>query len=222
MGFWRTLFHYLTLGIVDSNEEHERKNTVCAFDNELTFEDFERIAIEVAKPIKRLYVTVTDHYVCGEVKTVSGINIWHFELDFNDFGKVTGNYWYARCDNRDSDIPSTYAQQLRAALMEFRGNVNDSNASEEADEIFCPNCNAILSSQPGFRPDFNAYTCKACGQHLFNPTIYDGDKFKGVYWYCDNCNALLNKQRGFNDSCGFWHCSECGFKNEISEDNISD
>lgn len=120
MGKLRTLFHYLTFGIVDSNEEVERKNTPCRFDEQLSFEDFQSLAIEVAKPIKRLFVTIDRHFVCGEVRTVSGVNSWTFKLDFNDFGKVTGNYWFAYQENTDSTIPSSYAKQLSAAIENFR------------------------------------------------------------------------------------------------------
>ena len=75
MGKLRTLFHYLTLGIVDSNEEVERKNTPCRFDEQLSYEDFQKLAIDVAKPIKRLFVTVDRHFVYGEVRTVSGARL---------------------------------------------------------------------------------------------------------------------------------------------------
>ena len=65
MGLLRSVFHVLTLGIVDSNEEVERKNTPCRFTSELTRDDFREIAITVAKPIKRLRVTVEDEFVIG-------------------------------------------------------------------------------------------------------------------------------------------------------------
>lgn len=58
MGKIRTLFYYLTLGIVDSNEEVERKHTPCVFTDSFSQEDFSNIAISVAKPIKRLIVSV--------------------------------------------------------------------------------------------------------------------------------------------------------------------
>lgn len=220
MGKLRTLFHYLTLGIVDSNEEVERKNTPCRFDEQLSYEDFQKLAIDVAKPIKRLFVTVDRHFVYGEVRTVSGANSWSFKLDFNDFGKVTGNYWFAYRGNTDSTIPSSYAKQLSSAISTFRRTPKTVESDPLVEDFVCPNCNADLTKQAGFSPDFDSYTCKACGQKLFNPEIYSGDEFEDVYWYCDRCNALLNKQKGFSDSCGFWHCAECGYKNEISEDNI--
>ena len=120
MGILRTIFHIATLGIVDSNEEVKRKNTPCIFTSTLTKEDFSEIAINVAKPIKRLTVSVHDEFVEGTVRTTSGINTWTFTLDFNDYGKVTGNYWVRYCENLDSQIPKSYAEQLKKAIIEHK------------------------------------------------------------------------------------------------------
>ena len=117
MGILRTIFHIATLGIVDSNEEVKRKNTLCKFTSALTKQDFAEIAISAAKPIKRLTVSVHDEFVEGKVRTTSGMNTWTFKLDFNDYGKVTGNYWVRHCDNSDSQIPKSYAEQLKKQLL---------------------------------------------------------------------------------------------------------
>lgn len=122
MGLLRSVFHILTLGIVDSNEEIERKNTPCRFTTELTQADFEEIAINVAKPIKRLKVSVENEFVIGEVRTTSGINTWDFRLDFNDYGRVTGRYWVSYRGNTDSQIPDSYAMQLKGAIEEHLHN----------------------------------------------------------------------------------------------------
>ena len=82
----------------------------------MTRADFEEIAINVAKPIKRLKVSVDDEFVIGEVRTTSGINTWDFKLDFNDFGRITGRYWFRYRGNTDSQIPDSYAQQLKNAI----------------------------------------------------------------------------------------------------------
>lgn len=89
------------------------------------------------------------------------------------------------------------------------------------DEYFCPNCNAILNNQSGFKPE-GTWKCMSCGQTLYGEDVYDGIFYKDVMWYCDNCNALLNKQSGFYDYCGNWTCSECGHSNPINEDEILD
>jgi len=125
MGILRTIFHIATLGIVDSNEEVKRKNTPCIFTGTLTRQDFSEIAINVAKPIKRLTVSVHDEFVEGTVRKTSGINTWTFRLDFNDYGKVTGNYWIKYCENSDSQIPNSYAEQLKKAIIEHKLKATD-------------------------------------------------------------------------------------------------
>ena len=88
------------------------------------------------------------------------------------------------------------------------------------EEYFCPNCGAILNTQPGFDPDKGTWTCTVCGQTLMDDDVFDGDSFEGVAWYCDNCGALLNRQHGFSDSYGSWICTECGHINGTTEDDI--
>lgn len=234
MGKLRTIFHYISLGIIDSDKDIERKNcelkrknTVCYFDERISFEDFKNIAVKVAKPIKRLYVSVDHHLVRGHVKTVSGIDSWEFELDFNDFGKITGSFWWSFCENMDSNIPDNYAKNLRLEIQDFisykEKNVLNSNFkngySDQSGEFVCPNCEAILNNQAGFSSNLDFYTCKNCNQKIYSPQIYSGEKYANIYWYCDGCNALLNKQKGFNDKNGIWHCSECGYKNIIDKNN---
>lgn len=117
MGIIRSLFHVLTLGVVDSNKEHKRKNTPFMFSGVVTEEVFRSIAIETAKPIKRLTVTTENEFVIGEVLSVSGISTWIFILDFNDYGKITGQYWYRKKGNVDSQIPEIYAKRLKDAIL---------------------------------------------------------------------------------------------------------
>lgn len=119
MGLLRTVFHILSFGIVDSNQEFERKNTPCNFSEKLTQKDFENIAIKIAKPIKRLTVTVNKEFIIGKVRTSSGINTWEFILDFNDYGKITGEYWIKYNENHDSQIPNSYAEQVKSAVKDY-------------------------------------------------------------------------------------------------------
>ena len=120
MGKIRTVFHFLTLGIVDSNKEVARKQTPCVFTSSLTEDDFNKLAIDVAKPIKRLRVSTSRQYVRGDVRAQSGLSTWSFTLDFNDFGKVTGRYWIRYLGNADSQIPRTYADKLSRAIVSFK------------------------------------------------------------------------------------------------------
>ena len=119
MGLLRSILHIATLGIVDSNEEVTRKNTPFHFPDNMTESEFSNIAIRIAKPIKRLTVSVDDQFVRGTVRTTSGINTWNFTIDFNDYGTLTGNYWMHHVENTDSQIPYNYAKQLSSAIVEY-------------------------------------------------------------------------------------------------------
>lgn len=88
------------------------------------------------------------------------------------------------------------------------------------DEYFCPNCGATLNDQYGFDPNGGSWTCTACGMHLMDDDVYEGDTFEGVAWYCDDCGELLNRQSGFSDSYGSWRCTNCGHLNGTTEDDI--
>lgn len=98
--------------------ERKRRETHCTFTKELTRSMFKRIAIEEAKKIRRLWVDVEGTVIDGWVKSVSGLSEWHFTLDFNDFGRITGEYWLSR-DNYDSDVPDIYAERIQKRIEAY-------------------------------------------------------------------------------------------------------
>ena len=127
MGLIRQFLHQVTLGIIPSDEdiaraeearmrEYHRQHTPVMFTEKLTEEDFCEIVNQVAQPFKRLSVSINEQFVTGTVRTVSGIDTWSFKLDFNDFGSITGNYWWVHCQNNDSKIPDNFADELSAAI----------------------------------------------------------------------------------------------------------
>ena len=134
MGILRSALHNLFPNVIRSNEQVEadrikaeearqreikRKNTLCVFSEMLTKSEFEQIVVDVAKPIKRLTVKTDNQFVTGIVRTQSGIDTWEFCLDFNDFGIVTGRYWWVNKGNTDSKIPESYAKQLQYAIVSY-------------------------------------------------------------------------------------------------------
>ena len=82
---------------------------------------------------------------------------------------------------------------------------------------YCPNCDANLTLQKGYRNDLPYWICKGCGEMLINPEV---DAEDDISWICDGCGAMLNIQTGFNTDCGAWKCTECGFDNKIDESEI--
>ena len=97
-------------------DEEKRACTPCDFSDGISEEDFEDIAHKAAKRIKRIAdVTVDGTLICVAVRTQSGINTWGFRLDFNDYGHITGSYWW-KTDNHDSKIPEALGDMIQAAI----------------------------------------------------------------------------------------------------------
>lgn len=117
-----TPFNFVKSAVVDITDEIkkeiERKKIPCVFPPELSERDFEALAVEVAKPIKRLTVAVDHQFVHGTVKAQSGISTWKFTVDFNDFGTVTGKHWL-KSENSDSLIPKNYSNELELKIKDF-------------------------------------------------------------------------------------------------------
>ena len=100
-------------------EIQKRKSIKIRFPASLNEIQFEQIAVGIAKRIKRLYVKTAGGTIYGIVTTVSGLDTWSFELDFNDYGHLTGNYYFNSCDNMDSTIPTVYAERVKQAILEY-------------------------------------------------------------------------------------------------------
>lgn len=84
---------------------------------------------------------------------------------------------------------------------------------------YCPNCNADLRKQKGYRPSLNYWTCLSCNTLLTNPSsnTFDGS---GIVWLCDGCEACLNEQEGFSEDCHEWKCEKCGYVNAIIPEEV--
>lgn len=85
-------------------------------------------------------------------------------------------------------------------------------------DYYCPNYDAPLWEQNGFKPSPREWTCAKCSQHLYSDE-YDSSK---VTWYCDGCGEELNKQEGFSENGASWICLRCGHSNRISDDYVYD
>ena len=95
-----------------------RQITIC-YPDELSEDDFQKLAHRVAKRIKRLTIDIAENAVItGHVDSQSGISTWEFVVDFDDYGTITGNYWMRSCDNYDSGIPERFAELMKQAIKE--------------------------------------------------------------------------------------------------------
>lgn len=78
---------------------------------------FENSAYKAAKTIKRVTnISVDGPMVYGTVISQSGISTWDFEIDFNDYGHITGRYWI-NSNNNDSNIPNRVASLMNQYMF---------------------------------------------------------------------------------------------------------
>lgn len=100
--------------------EINRRNSFCAFDDGITEKEFNMMAFRAANHIRRLNVVVDGPRIEGFVESQSGISTWTFQIDFNDYGHITGNWWITYRENIDSSIPNRFADlmenEIRKAL----------------------------------------------------------------------------------------------------------
>ena len=98
-------------------EEFIRTTSTCNFDDGISHEEFRSIIINTCKPIKRLiHYEIDGLIIRGTVIAQSGISKWNFQIDFNDYGHLTGNYWL-KSDNYDSNIPNSIAENIKSYIV---------------------------------------------------------------------------------------------------------
>lgn len=97
--------------------EEKRKNTPCKFNDGVSQAEFNEIVKMSGKRIKRLTSLISHGpIVYGMVESQSGLSEWAFEIDFNDYGHITGKYWITT-DNDDSKIPECVADRIKKVLL---------------------------------------------------------------------------------------------------------
>jgi hypothetical protein len=100
----------------DAQETKRRKNSPLCFDEVLTQSEFTKIARDIAKRTARVEdVVVTGMTVTLHVGSISGLSTWKAEIDFNDYGHLTGAYWLD-AENSESLIPEHFANAVQAQI----------------------------------------------------------------------------------------------------------
>lgn len=93
-------------------KEINRRNSFCAFNDGITESEFLLMAFRAANHIRRLNVVVDGPRIQGVVESQSGISTWTFNIDFNDYGHITGKWWITYVENFDSNIPNRFAELM--------------------------------------------------------------------------------------------------------------
>lgn len=100
----------------DMQETQRRKSSPLHFDDGLTARGFAELAEEVARRTTRVVrADVKGMTVDLLVRSNSGLTTWEAQVDFNDYGRLTGRYWL-KSGNDQSPIPKFYADRLREEL----------------------------------------------------------------------------------------------------------
>lgn len=101
----------------DAQETKRRKNSPLSFDDGLSWREFRSIVNRVAALAPRVErVSIKGMDVILSVRSISGLTIWSAEIDFNDYGHLTGTYWLSS-ENSDSVIPKFIANNVRSEIL---------------------------------------------------------------------------------------------------------
>lgn len=104
-----------------AQETNRRKNTPITFDGGLTQQEFDAVSTRVAERTPRVSrIAVNGVTVLLEVRSNSGLSTWTAEIDFNDYGRLTGNYWLQSA-NTQSPIPEFFAHSVQEEIWKHAG-----------------------------------------------------------------------------------------------------
>ncbi len=102
-------------------ETKQRRSMEVQWPDEIGESEFEEIVRQCAKKwplkIKQIFVNRTDVFVKVRGKERGELN--EFQLDFNDYGRLTGRYWKSgQCYS--TDIPDQLAERISTQLEKKR------------------------------------------------------------------------------------------------------
>ena len=105
-------------------EEERRRNTTCYFTGKVSQNDFCNIVSKIGKRMRRrLHIdNVNGTAIAATFYSQSGLSRWSFEVDFNDYGDVTGKYWWLSKCYCESNIPENFAEQIQEEIELHRSN----------------------------------------------------------------------------------------------------
>lgn len=100
-----------------ARETAKRKSTPAEFEAWMTESDFREIVRQIGQKTPRLISATADgllvHII---VRSNSGLSLWSAELDFNDYGHATGQYWIST-ENKQSPIPEFFAKAIQEEVL---------------------------------------------------------------------------------------------------------
>lgn len=100
----------------ESIETHRRRSSPLSFDQGVSRLELAELMQDVARRTPRV-ISVDVAGMLGVicVRSSSGLSTWTAEVDFNDYGQLTGKYWL-KSRNPDSSVPEHYARAVRTEI----------------------------------------------------------------------------------------------------------
>ena len=150
-------------------EEARRKNTPCSFPPSLTYDDFTKKKKKTAKQFKRLKVSSIDNTtVFLRYSSQSGISKYNASVDYNDYGKITGEYWIKN-ENNDSQLPEAFAKAMKEMIIckinEDQSYSSTSNTFYDSAQEKNPPKKCLLC---GYESPGDSIFCAKCGNKFYN------------------------------------------------------
>ncbi len=124
MGFWEIALGggllYLAKKTREiSEEEKRRKATPCKFNDGISKGQFDDLVEKSARYLQNITdLSIDGPVVSATVRSHSGLSEWDFEIDYNDYGHITGRYWLST-ENHDSSLPQKLADNISAMIKAF-------------------------------------------------------------------------------------------------------
>ena len=127
-------------------ENEKRRKHRCIFPDEITESEFEEIVIDVCESIRRVISYSIDREIVNiTVISNSGLSEWDCEIDFNDYGDLTGRYWIWS-ENDDSEIPGIVASRISNIICSI---IEDDDEEDEGDnDALDSGINIDISPEP--------------------------------------------------------------------------
>lgn len=90
----------------------QRENTPCKFEDGISYTEFSEIVHKHTDSIRRIKeLKISGAKINGRILSQTGCSDWGFEIDFNDWGHITGTRWTSK-ENDDSDIPNYIGENI--------------------------------------------------------------------------------------------------------------
>ena len=124
-GFFQSILSYIGRRIKEQQERKRREaarreyEKVCHFCDGITQEEFDEIVHKVTRRIKRIKECWTEgSLVVCNVYSQSHISVWQFWIEFNDHGRLSGDWTHWHRENTQSDMVESVANQISEAIKE--------------------------------------------------------------------------------------------------------